>query len=272
MSYASVMVPLDPGPYTPARLSLARSLADRFGAQLIGVAAREVFTTQLYGRGAYINEQIVESASAGLVEELAEVGSNFYRAVAGRQNAQLRSARADPMAFLIDQATTADLIVLSRNHEESVHDWSCQIEPGDLILHLGRPVLIAPPFTATADMTRIVIGWKDTREARRAVWDSLPFLSRAEQVFIVAVGCEAASDVPDKLTNYLAQHGITHTRQLRPAARASVAGEIISVARSEGADLIVAGAYGHSRMREVIFGSVTRDLLEAAPVCCMMSH
>ena len=272
MSYASVMVSLDPGPKTPARLSLAQSLSEWFGAQLIGVASREVLTTQLYGRGAYINEQIVEAASASLAEELKQVECDFYCATTGHPNAQFRSARTDTTDFLINQASASDLVVLNRYSDETLQDWSCQIEPGALILHLGRPVLIAPPFTVTADMRRIVIAWKDTREARRAVWDSLPFLRRAKEVLIVAVGYEEALKSINRVADYLAQHGIPHTQRLHTPARTSVAGEIISVAQSEGADLIIAGAYGHSRMREVIFGSVTRDLLETAPVCCMMSH
>ena len=272
MSFASVMVPLDPGPYTIKRLNLAQTLAKRCKARLIGVAAREAFPIQLYGRGAYINERIAADAHDCLAEELAQVEAEFRRATSKHGDVHCHSAPAHPLAFLLHQASAADLIVVNRYCEESADDWCCRIDPGELILHLGRPVLVAPPFVNEVALRRIVIAWKDTREARRAVWDSLPLLTEAEEVIIVAVDDEKASDGSDRLSEYLAQHGITRTRQVRPVAQPGISGAIMAVARSEGADLIVAGAYGHSRVREVIFGSVTRDLLEAAPVCCLMSH
>jgi nucleotide-binding universal stress UspA family protein len=272
VTLASVMVPLDPGPYTITRLNLAQSLARRFKTRLTGIAAREALPMQLYGRGAYINEQIAAAAKDCLVEEMAQVETQFRRATSDFENARWHSAHADPFTFLVSQANAADLVVVNRYRDESVQDWCCRIDPGELILHLARPVLVAPPFVSEIALLRILIAWKDTREARRAVKDSLPFLKEADEVIIAAVGGEANSSGQRQVSEYLAQHGITHTRWVRPDPRGGIAAEILTVARQEAADLIIAGAYGHSRAREVIFGSVTRDLLKAAPVCCMMSH
>ncbi|AWN39707.1 universal stress protein [Methylobacterium durans] len=219
MTLASVMVPLDPGPYTISRLNLAQSLAKRFKARLLGIAAREALTMQLYGRGAYINERVAITATDSLVEEMVQVETEFRRATSDFGRAHWRSAHADPFTFLVSQASSADLIVVNRYHEESLHDWCCRIDPGELILHLGRPVLVAPPFVNEIALQRIVIAWKDTREARRAVRDGLPFLKEAEEVIIATVGGEAGSDGQHQLNEYLAEHGITRIRQVRPAPR-----------------------------------------------------
>jgi nucleotide-binding universal stress UspA family protein len=146
------------------------------------------------------------------------------------------------------------------------------VSPGALIMESGRPILVVPPLRDHVFANRILIAWKDTREARRAVWDSLPFLKRADVVFVVAIGGNDRKETANDVSAYLARHGITSRTLLRSTPHGSVAEDILQVADDEGANLIVSGAYGHSRSREWMFGGVTRDLLNDAPVCCLMSH
>ncbi|KQP55083.1 universal stress protein [Methylobacterium sp. Leaf108] len=272
MAFASVMVPLDLGASAAVRLRLASTLARRFEARLIGLAARQALPQHLYGRGAYISSQFVDQASTRASEELSQVEARFREATAGSDDVEWRAAKTDPMAFLVRQARSADLVVVNPYREESAGDWCSSIEPGELVLRLGRPVLIAPPSVETLAARRIVVAWKDTREARRAVSDGLPFMRMAEEVLIVALGDEDDWTGAGETRAYLSRHGVTATTVLRPPPKLGVAAEVIAIAQREGADLIVAGAYGHTRMREVIFGSVTRTLLERIPICCLMSH
>lgn len=272
MTFTSVMVPLDLGASSSARLRLAGTLAKRFGARLIGVAARQSLPHNLYGRGAYINSQFVDQATARATDELSQVEARFCEVMADAGEAEWRSAKADPSAFLVEQARSADLVVVSRYRSAGVEDWCSSIEPGELVLRLGRPVLIAPPSVETLAARRIVVAWKDTREARRAVSDGLPFLRMADEVLIVALGDEADWKGAGETQGYLSRHGVTATTILRSPSKLGVAAELLLIAQQEGADLIIAGAYGHARMREVIFGSVTRKLLEHVPVCCLLSH
>jgi nucleotide-binding universal stress UspA family protein len=102
------------------------------------------------------------------------------------------------------------------------------------------------------------------------VSDGLPLLARADEVFVVAVDAHDAG-VKD-VTAYLARHGIASRHYVRPKPAGSAAEELTKIAEREGADLIVCGAYGHSRTSEWVFGGVTRDLLAHAPVCCLMAH
>jgi len=115
-----------------------------------------------------------------------------------------------------------------------------------------------------------VVAWKDTREARRAVADSLPLLKVAKDVLVVGFGSSenGARDV----AGYLSFHGINATFQRKDVAADAVAEELMRTAEAEAADVLVCGAYGHSRATEWIFGGVTRDLLKHGRMCCFMSH
>ncbi|MHC2017701.1 universal stress protein [Methylobacterium sp. CM6247] len=272
MAFSSVMVPLDPGALGLARLKLAVGLAQLFEARLIGIAARQALPQHLYGRGALIDSRFVDQASSRLCAELSQLAARFQEASADLGAAEWRSAKIDPMTFLVQQARSADLVIVSRYQEEGNEDWCSCIAPGELVLRLGRPVLVVPETVKAITPRRIVIAWKDTREARRAVSDSLPFMKAAEEVLVVALGNEADWASARAIQAYLAQHGIASTMILRPSLGGNVATQILAIVQQEDADLIVAGAYGHTRVREVIFGSVTRTLLERTPICCLMSH
>jgi nucleotide-binding universal stress UspA family protein len=122
---------------------------------------------------------------------------------------------------------------------------------------------------------RVAVAWKSTREARRALSDSLPFLHDAEKVFLVEVCVEhEAEAVRRRVSNvmsYLARHRITTATALMSHA-ANVTDELLGIVRKENVDLLVAGAYGHSRLGEWVFGGVTHDLLYKSPICCLFSH
>lgn len=120
-------------------------------------------------------------------------------------------------------------------------------------------------------------GWKDTREARRAVYDALPFLHEAKRVTIVEISEKdqmgAARHQVDDVVSYLARHRIRAEARIEAQLPGStVADQITGLAVDEGADLLVTGAYGHSRLNEWVFGGMTHDLLTSSPICCLMSH
>ncbi|GJD49049.1 hypothetical protein OPKNFCMD_1778 [Methylobacterium crusticola] len=272
MAVASVMVPVDLEPGSRGRVAVARSVAARFSARLVGVAAREALPVRLYGKGAYVTTRIVGEEDARAAADLARAERVFRDGAGPQADVAWRARSGDLMAFLTEQARAADLVVVGRQPANDDDGWCAGLAPGELILRLGRPVLIVPPGVAALAAARIVVAWKDTREARRAVRDALPFLAAARSVCIATVGPEAAPDGAEDVADHLARHGVAGLRLARPQAAGSVAQALVALAHREEADLIVAGAYGHSRLRERIFGSVTRQLLAATPVCCLMSH
>jgi nucleotide-binding universal stress UspA family protein len=125
---------------------------------------------------------------------------------------------------------------------------------------------------------RVVVAWKDTREARRAVQDALPLLHRAETIVIAEV-CERSDDVgPSQarlrdVAEYLARHHVAAAvaERVRPVDGTAL-NSLLRLAQDESADLIVAGAYGHTRLGEWIFGGMTQGLLAKSHVCCLFSH
>jgi nucleotide-binding universal stress UspA family protein len=130
--------------------------------------------------------------------------------------------------------------------------------------------------SAVSPSPSVVVAWKDTRECRRAVRDALPFLQQANEVLLLEIGDDdtksrAKSELAD-VANYLARHHVLVAEKVFRAARGPVVTELLQFVRDERADLIVAGAYGHSRLGEWIFGGVTHELLGTSQVCCLLSH
>ena len=122
----------------------------------------------------------------------------------------------------------------------------------------------------------VLIGWKDAREARRAIQDALPFLHEATKVTVVEI-CESGEESTaqkqiDDVVRYLTRHRINANSRVVLQQQGSGSAELIKFAQEDGADLLVTGAYGHSRLGEWIFGGVTHDLLATSSICCLMSH
>jgi nucleotide-binding universal stress UspA family protein len=179
-----------------------------------------------------------------------------------------------PRTMVPREARAADLLIIGR--ERVAGDPYFSLNPGNTVLRAGRPVLVVPDGIDALPAKRVMIAWKDTRESRRAVADALPFLRRADDVMLVEVcehGAEAQSEqhIGD-VANYLARHQIKVAAKAFLHTERPVAEELLRFARDERADLIVSGAYGHSRLGEWIFGGVTRDLLATSPLCCLLSH
>jgi nucleotide-binding universal stress UspA family protein len=128
-------------------------------------------------------------------------------------------------------------------------------------------VLVVPACIASLELRNVVIGWKDTREARRALQDALPLLGEAKRVSIIGVGETDLEDQTrqqiDDVASYLARHRIDVATRMTVHAGGPASKQLLRVAQDEKADLIVAGGYGHWRLGEWIFGGMTQDLLAA---------
>ncbi|AMN45012.1 universal stress protein [Rhodoplanes sp. Z2-YC6860] len=267
-TYSTILLPMDLDPETEGRARLATDLADRFAARMIGTAAEEI-VAPLYFEGADAGiASIMDIQAEQAQKALAEAETRFRRIAGARNRIVWRHALTAPTAYALEQARSADLIVAARPRADGTFD-PMAADGGDLVMDAGRPVLFVPPQIDHLAAKRIVIGWKDSREARRAVWDSLPFLKAAEDVFVVST--ESPADSVEDVEAYLTSHGVRAHVMLRPGVDA-IGDELIAVARLKGADLIVSGAYGHSRMREWAFGGATRELLHHSPLCLLMAH
>lgn len=274
--YAVILVSVDLNPETESRVKLAGHLAESFSGHLIGVAAEEIFPPLYFEYPAGAEPTISELKERQAAQNLIVAANRFEHAAWMCKDLEWHSAFGlEPgfvESFTSRHARAADLVVVSQRTSGDSAAVRMVVDPGSLVLMAGRPVLVVPPEKDFLAAERIVIAWKDGREARRAVADSLPLLRRAKRVFVVTVGAESALEGGDEVGAYLTHHEVANEVIARPKPAGTVADELVDVAHSQNADLIVCGAYGHSRTRELIFGGVTRELLKRSPVCCLMSH
>ena len=264
------------------RIALAARLARRFEATLIGAAActlRPLPVGDPYA-GAYMDAEITKEEEDQVKADLVAAHSVFSRHPGCEPVlTEWRSAVDLPADFIAREARAADLVVIGRDLDRQRLGPTQFPDPGDVLMRAGRPVLVVPPETEALEAKHIVVGWKDTREARRTLHDALPFLIRAESVLVADIVENDEGDEDDNaekriadVVAYLARHEVDARGEVRFKRERSVADELILVAEQRGADLIVCGGYGHSRMREWVFGGVTRDLIRHSPKCCLLSH
>jgi nucleotide-binding universal stress UspA family protein len=276
--YASLLVHVEArSTASDGRIALAVDLARRFGAMLVGMAAEspQPPPVDVYGGVAFVGE-IMEAEDEQIRSDLQAARDRFATLCPTELLSEWRSAVETPVQALAREARSADLIVIGRDLSRLREGVYRSADPGDLLMRAGRPLLVVPPGAEALRAERIVVAWKDTREASRAVWDALPLLVRAAAVHVVEVATEddleaAASRVGD-VAAHLRRHGVAAKAETRTRREASDADELILVAEQDAADLVVAGGYGHSRLREWVFGGVTADLLKHCPKCCLLSH
>lgn len=275
MSYSAILVHVEVDPKAEARLRLAADLANQFNAALIGVGA-EIFEPPTAGALGYVDGETLVTEAKVVQDDLKLAESRFIEtAKSVRGGAEWRSGVGLPAELVVQEARAADLIVSSPHHAEP-YSFHTQAGAGDILMNSGRPVLVAPQGLDKINADSVVVAWKDSREARRALVDALPFLKRAGQVLVAEV-CEQGSEAEahDRVADvaaYLERHGIKASTAVRPPAHGSAAKALLEIANMQDAGLIVAGGYGHARLREWIFGGVTRELLATSKRAVLLSH
>lgn len=276
MSYQSILVHAEADPKCEPRLKLAADLANQFDANLMGVAA-EIFEPDFGGESYFDVDGTLAIAESKAVQDDLKLAEQRFVGVAKTVNAgsEWRSDVDLPDEMISREARAADLIVIGprRRHAYGLQN---RADPGDLLMRSGRPILIAPEGQERLDASSVVVAWKDTREARRAVADAMPFLLRAKQVLVVEI-CdvkdeEAARFRVADVAEYLSRHGVRASTAVRIQGELTTATTLIDVAGMQEAGLIVAGGFGHTRFREWVFGGVTQELLWYGRVPVLLSH
>ncbi len=215
---------------------------------------------------------VIEAIRQTALGRLAEAEQVFREAAGAVGRIEWRSDVGVPLKFLAGQARAADIVVVGCPADNEGVSPGMAVDVGDALMGVGRPVLVVPAGIDGLAAKRVIIGWKNTPQTRRTLSDAMPLLRRAEAVRVVRIGRgEDRTEVED-VVRYLALHDVAASAHMATPSGSSVADDLRGETRAFGADLIVAGAYGYSRMREWFFGGVTRTLIEETPVCCLMSH
>lgn len=252
------------------RLAVASSLSGLFEAKLTGLT---VVPPPSWGGYAGL-PQLVADLERSNTAHIKAARDLFARA-AGQKPLpnEFRSYVGDGVEILAEEAAFADLMVIGQS---SVESEEVQFLDADRVLLASpAPVLVVPhDYQRAFQPGTVLVAWKNTREAARAVRDALPFLHRAKKVIVAVVAHDdaekAAAHLSD-LTRHLARHGLEAETTALPAEGA-VGRTLIGLAERHSADSVVAGGYGHAPLREWIMGGVTQALLSDSRVPCLLSH
>jgi nucleotide-binding universal stress UspA family protein len=276
MAYATVMVSMALGRSNEQRLEVAGQLAERFDACVIGVAAGE-FSPPLYFTDGAPAQRLIDEGQAEIRKRMSELEAQFRTALQRRAKVvEWRCAEDVPVRFIAQEARAADIIVTGQDGQDMIADPFAQASPSDLVMQAGRPILVVPEAGDRLDLRSVLVAWKDTAEARRAIADALPLLRKAKDVRIIEIAEDeinrpaAMARVRDVVT-WLSRHGVTAVQQV-PDECGHAAAQLERIASEVGAGLVVAGAYGHSRFREWILGGVTRRFVEPKGRCSLLSR
>lgn len=272
-AFRTVMVHAQADPKSTARLETAIHLARDLDATLFGVGAEmidPVVFSDAYGFAAGLAPEIEVLIHDGLKRAEAE----FLRSAADIRT-QWVALEEEPARALSLASRGADIIVTD-GHRHPPQTAYSGCDAGELILKSGRPVLVTPHKGGRLNAEAVVVAWKDTRESRRALADSLPFLKDAADVLVLEVckvdEAEMAEAQTAAVVAGLRRHGVEARAKVKFASPEVVAEQIEIMAENIGADLIVAGGYGHSRLGEWVLGGVTRALLRQPRRFVLLSH
>jgi nucleotide-binding universal stress UspA family protein len=272
MPMTTILVELDSTAQGSARLDLSARLAARHDAHLIGLFVIPPFEPPMMFPGAIggLSEIQAEYRERALTDANTVQGA-FESAL--EQNGVAGEWRClDGFAddVIVTHARYADLVVVG----QADPDRRSSSVAGEVTLRAGRPVLVVP-YTGSLETLaeRPLVAWNASREATRAVTDALPLLARAKEVIVLSINPGDDEHIPGaEIATFLARHGVKADARQETAKSISEGDNLLSRAAEFGADMIVMGAYGHSRAAEFVFGGTTRDLLQHSSFPLFLSH
>ena len=275
MSYKTIMVHLELGRSNAGLLAICATLARRFQANVIGIAGCQ--PVRLYDE-AYLVPEVFAEDRETIEKQMNATEEQFRTLLAGAaKEIEWRStvtylSLAD---YIAHQARAADLIITGPDISGTLFDSTRRVAIADLVMQAGRPVLVVPHGRDKLDLDHVVVAWKGTRECRRAVADALPLLKLASRVTVVEIAPDAeisrAKGHLADVQKWLGGHGVTAKSQAAVAIGPD-SERLAEILREKKSDLVVAGAYGHSRVREWVLGGVTGDFLLNPDRCVHISH
>lgn len=276
-AYRDIAVHLDGTPEDEVRLAHAEALAVRFGGRLTGL-----FTNLLPNPASFAGDfgvtalgQLTDSAVAE-----GDVVERRLRQRLARIGSQQQLRRIETFPGLLEEAVARetrwnDLFVATCARDDDSARWEAMVETA--LFDSARGLYLLPPkATQRSTIQSILIAWVDSRESARAVAEAMPLIAQASSIQLVTVqeephGRMGGAEVLADITGHLAHHGINVDVAVLPL-KTTVSEAILQKAYRSATDLIVAGAYGHSRFREWILGGVTRDLLATSPIPLLLAH
>jgi len=284
MAFRDILLVLNtyPNPTPVSVIEHAVKFADAVGAKISAIAcevqvevpSRFNFLSNLLidvpGLAAAELQKSVDSAQVLLraFETTAQKAGNYQETI------PQRSTTADMPNVLVEYGRMRDLTIMPVHDDDQIDQWAAET----VIFESGRPTLILPLDPARmrpGPLNTVVVAWDFSRPAARAIWDALPILEKAKTVRVITIPDEKRIDSSrsaEDLARYLARHGIEVMLEQVHAWGRTIGETVESYVTAHHADLLVMGAYGHSRVRQVILGGATKGLLSRPPLPIFFSH
>lgn len=275
--YKDLIVPATATAADADAMNVALGLARAFGARLtaLQIVRLPVLVGDPWGLTPDLAAaEIFAKLRAQGAADAARLQSRLEREDVASEVRTVETMAVDPARVAARHAHQADLAIVAGGVGDTAEAAVNHAYFGALLLESGRPVLSVPPgYGGTMPPKRVVIAWKPAREAARAVHEALPLLVRAEAVEVLAIDPAGGEPGPGaELAAHLARHGVRANARVREGRSREVGAAILEHARATDAQMIVAGGYGHSRLREWALGGATRELLLGASVPVFYSH
>ncbi len=271
MTFKDILVHQAEDSHADERLKYAISLAVGFEARLTGVYMLDYPVIPDFV-AAQVSTQVVQQRYEEIRRFAMQRREDFEASAnAASVPADFHIMEGNPFDVMAAAARYADLIVISQPDPDNPAPQDPVVQ--SLLLSAGGPVLMVPyvgRYDALAK--RIMVAWNGTRESARAVHDALPLLKRAQEVVIFSVNPENGEFGGAEIAAHLARHGVKTTARHNIADDISVGEAVLSAIADNGIELLVMGAYGHSRVRELVFGGATRDIIDAMTCPVLFSH
>ncbi|MCC6611087.1 MAG: universal stress protein [Burkholderiales bacterium] len=278
MDYKTILVHVDDSPQWPDRFEVAAKLAGDFGAHLVGICVMPRPELRSYVRSAEIAEMMAQRTREAEARINASRETLIRRLSAQGLSGECRIVEGEPEDLAAVHGRYADLIIISQVDPGAPRASEIMRDIQSVIFAAGRPILLVPYIGGIKTLgTTVLIAWNASQEATRAVTDALPLLKRASKVIVMVVrprsDAKRYGDVPGAdIAAYLARHGVKVEVSTEEGEGIEVGELMLSRVADLNVDLVVMGAYSHSRLRELILGGATRTILESMTVPVLMSH
>ncbi len=273
MSIKHILVSLDGQRNLAATAQTACDTAADYGAHVTGfyVIPRVSIPTYAESR---IPEEIVRAHDEAARKD-AEAAGKEFKAIAdaaGCSNDWL-AVKGYPESLVIDRARYSDIVIMGQARASKPSPHSVAVE-NSVIMGCARPVVMIPKDGLSGRLgERVVVAWNGSREAVRAINDAMPLLEKATSVSVLTIDPgKDDGDVPGaEICQYLARHGV-QAEASTVKSKNSTTETLLAHAKDNGANLVIMGAYGHSRLREFVLGGATYNMLQYADVAVLLSH
>ena len=273
MAYRDIVVCLAQDKRSSSRLDAAIGLAERHEAKVTGVYVHPPLAIPGYA-SANFPPELLERLETELHERVEEAEQEFReRTAKAAVSSEWRPVGGDPAKAVTTSAHYADIAIVGQTDPDDSRRLDGFAD--SVVLGAGGPVLVWP-YAGSFDLdpATVVLAWNGTREAKRALSDALPLLQRAKNVVVLGIDTDDGTHTPGTdICAHLARHGVkAEARHGLTSAEVDAGNALLNAISDVGARLLVMGAYGHHRVRELLLGGMTRDVLGHMTVPVLMSH